>query len=366
MIQQFLETYGYAAIFVLVALESLGIPLPGETALLTAAAFAANGRLAIVGVILAAAAGAIAGDAGGYWIGRTGGLALVRRYGRFWHLDEAKLDRARGFFSRHGGKTVCFGRFVSLLRMWAAVLAGVTGMSYGRFAAYNVAGGLCWATLFGILGYAFGRSLPQLERATGRAGAMVALLVALAVAVFLLGRWVASQHEEILAWVHRQTGRIGSSAIGRQLQRRYPQTWSFLGRRFSRTEYLGLHLTIGLTFSLGALWLFGGISEDLIHHDPLTQFDLRLADILHRHATAGSIALAKTVSLLGSPGLVAAWSLVVCFVLLRRHERLLLIGWVAALAGGALLDVALKLIFRRPRPSWDTPFLAEEGWSFPS
>src|SRR6476661_8130411 len=119
MIQHFLETYGYGAIFVLVGLESLGIPLPGEAALLTAAAFAAGGHLSIVGVILAAAAGGIVGDAAGYWIGRKGGLVAVRRYGKVLHISDATVERAQRFFQQHGGKTVFFGRFVSLLRTWA-------------------------------------------------------------------------------------------------------------------------------------------------------------------------------------------------------------------------------------------------------
>lgn len=351
MIRQLLETYGYVAIFVLVGLESLGIPLPGEAALLTGAAFAAQGHLSIVGVILAAAAGGIVGDAAGYWIGREGGLAAVRRYGKLLRLNERTLDRAHEYFQRHGGKTVFFGRFVSLLRMWAAVLAGVSRMPYGRFTLYNVAGGLCWATVFGSLGYLFGRSLPQLQKAVGQAGAMLALLGAIIVALVLLGRWFEQHQDQVLAWVRRQIT---------------PRAWVFLTQRFSRTEYLGLHLTLGLVLSLGALWLFAGISEDVIHHDPLTQFDLTLADLLHRHGTPVLIQLAKIVSLLGSPGFVAAWSLVVCLVLLKQRQRVLLVGWIGALAGGGLLDLGLKLAFRRPRPTWEAPYLVEHGWSFPS
>jgi len=112
VIQHLLETYGYVAVLVLVGLESLGVPLPGETALLTASAYAAAGHLSIAGVIAAAAVGAVLGDAGAYWIGRTGGLALVRRYGRLLRVDDAKLERAQKFFQRHGGKTVFLGRFV--------------------------------------------------------------------------------------------------------------------------------------------------------------------------------------------------------------------------------------------------------------
>ena len=195
---------------------------------------------------------------------------------------------------------------------------------------------------------------------------MLALLLAIIVALLLLGRWFGDHQDEVLAWTGRQLRRIQTSPIILRSKSRYPRTWAFLAQRFSRTGYLGLHLTLGLTLSLGALWLFGGISEDVIHHDPLTQFDLTVADLLHRHGTATLIQLAKAISLLGSPGFVAAWSLVVCLVLLRRRERLLLTGWVTALAGGGLLDVALKLAFRRPRPVWDAPYLAAEGWSFPS
>ena len=99
-ITQLVETYGYWLLFALVAVESFGIPLPGETALVTAAAAAALGRLNIALVIAAAASGAIVGDNAGYWIGRKGGLALVRRYGRHVGLSEAKLDRAHHFFEQ--------------------------------------------------------------------------------------------------------------------------------------------------------------------------------------------------------------------------------------------------------------------------
>ncbi len=110
------ESYGYVAVFVLIALESLGMPLPGESALVSAAAFAASGRLSLPRLLFVAAAAAIVGDNGGYWIGRKGGFLVIKRYGDVLHIDKSKIERARKFFERHGAKTVFIGRFIALLR----------------------------------------------------------------------------------------------------------------------------------------------------------------------------------------------------------------------------------------------------------
>jgi membrane protein DedA with SNARE-associated domain len=287
MIGHLLESYGYLAVLLLVGLESLGLPLPGETALLTASAYAAAGHLSIVGVVAAAVAGAVLGDAGAYWIGRTGGLALVRRYGHLLRIDDARLERAQGFYRRHGGPTVFFGRFVSLLRILAALLAGVTRMPYARFTLYNVAGGVCWATLFGTLGYGFGRQLPKLEHTVGQVGALLGLMVALLVVVGVVGPWLVHHAGDLVGGLVRAIGRIGQWTPVRQARERYPRAWAFVARRFAAGEYLGLHLTIGLVLSLGALWLFGGIAEDVIHHDPITQFDVTVANLLHLGSDGG-------------------------------------------------------------------------------
>ncbi|MGI8548454.1 MAG: DedA family protein [Gemmatimonadaceae bacterium] len=186
-ITQLLESNGYLFLFLLVGLESLGVPLPGETALVSAAAYAALGHLDIYVVIATATVAAIAGDNGGYWIGRKGGISLVRRFGRFVHLNETHLDRARKFFERHGAKTVFIGRFIALLRTWAALLAGAGCMQYGKFMLFNALGAVTWAALFGTLGYVFGRNLPLLEHYIGRATVAI-LIVAIIVVGFALAR----------------------------------------------------------------------------------------------------------------------------------------------------------------------------------
>src|SRR5713226_4705207 len=191
-------SYGYAVLFFLVGLESLGIPLPGETALVTAAAFAALGHLSISAVIATAVAAAIIGDNGGYWIGREGGIALVRRYGRVFHVNESHLARAHAFFEQHGPKTIFIGRFIALLRTWAAVLAGAAHMPYGTFMLYNALGAVCWSVIVGTLGYVFGRNLPQLERYMGQATLAGVLLVALVVGLALGWRWFATNRARLV------------------------------------------------------------------------------------------------------------------------------------------------------------------------
>jgi membrane protein DedA with SNARE-associated domain len=177
------DTHGYAIVGGLVMLESMGLPLPGESILLIAAAYAAYGRLSLIGVIAAAAAGAIVGDTIGYWIGRRGGRALLERVGRRAPWYRRRLARAEQFFDRHGGKTVFLGRFVAFLRMFAGPLAGVAGMRYGSFLAYNALGGICWAVLMGLVGYTFGSELPRLQQWAHRIGiaAVCALVIVLIV-----------------------------------------------------------------------------------------------------------------------------------------------------------------------------------------
>ncbi len=181
-------TYGYGILFLLVAVESLGIPLPGETALVTAAAFAANGRLDVAWVFGVGVAAALIGDNSGYWLGRTGGLSLVERYGHHVGLNASKLAKVRGFYERHGSKTVLIGRFIAILRSWAAVLAGVMRMPYPRFVAFNAAGCVLWTAVFTTVGYLFGKNLPLVEKYIREIGIAAAVLALAAIVIFVVKR----------------------------------------------------------------------------------------------------------------------------------------------------------------------------------
>jgi membrane protein DedA with SNARE-associated domain len=178
--------YGLVLLFVLVAVESAGIPLPGEAALITAAVLARPERqhhYSIAWVIVVAASAAIIGDNIGYWLGRLGGRNLVERWGVTRRYAERALPPSERFFRRHGGKTVFFGRFIALLRVTAAWLAGVSRMHWWQFAAWNAAGGILWATGIGLLAYFAGKAAADAVSRYGLYGVLA--LVVLGAIVFV-------------------------------------------------------------------------------------------------------------------------------------------------------------------------------------
>ena len=188
-----ISNYGYWAVGGIVGLESIGIPLPGETMLIAAATFAgATHRLDIGLVVAAAAAGAILGDTIGFWIGRELGLRLLHRHGSRIGLTEPRLKLGQYMFLRHGGKVVFFGRFVAVLRTLAALLAGANRMFWPRFLAFNAAGGIIWASLFGFGAFLFGTAIDRF------AGPIGTVFLVIAVVGAVVGFVLVRRHEQAL------------------------------------------------------------------------------------------------------------------------------------------------------------------------
>jgi membrane protein DedA with SNARE-associated domain len=178
LVDDLLGRFGYAAVFAFVGIESLGIPLPGETMLISAALYAgATHRLSIAVIIVVAATGAIVGDNIGFGIGHWGGYRLLLRYGRYIRLHEGRIKLARYLFLRHGGKVVFFGRFVSVLRTYAAFLAGTSRMPWARFLVFNASGGIIWATIYGVGAYLAADLVRKLSTPVNIALGAVALVV---------------------------------------------------------------------------------------------------------------------------------------------------------------------------------------------
>lgn len=178
----FFTSNGLPLLFVVIMLESFGIPLPGETALIAFGVLASQGHYPIVWVIVVAAAAAIVGDNLGYWlIGRVGGRRLFERWALLRRYSERFLPTAERLMERHGGKTVFLGRFVTVLRYTAAWIAGIGRMEWRRFLFWNAAGGICWATAVGLVSYYAGHAAAD---AIQRYGIYAAAVIA---AVTVLG-----------------------------------------------------------------------------------------------------------------------------------------------------------------------------------
>lgn len=179
--------HGYAVVFAVVLLEGAGSPLPGETALVLAAIYAgATGRLDIVTVLLMAVLGGVLGGTAGYWIGRGLGIEFLGRYGRWIGLNENRLALGRHLFQSHGGKIVFFGRFVAILRVIAALLAGLNRYDFKRFFLFNGAGVIAWALIMGLGGYFFGDAMTRVSGPLGIIGLTFA--VAAVIAFFIVLR----------------------------------------------------------------------------------------------------------------------------------------------------------------------------------
>jgi membrane-associated protein len=175
---------GYAAVFALIAVETMGIPVPGETALIGAALLAHDGQLDIVWLVVLAAAAAIIGDNVGFAIGRKGGRRLFARPGPFHHHRMKVLEHGEPFFARHGPKAVFLGRWVSGLRIASAWLAGMNKMDWPTFLFWNALGGIAWAASIGLGVYFLGHFAEEVISTAGPAAAVAGVLALVAFLVW--------------------------------------------------------------------------------------------------------------------------------------------------------------------------------------
>ena len=186
-VTELIASYGYLAVFAVIALESAGVPMPGETVLISSAVYAGStGELNILLIVAAAASAAILGDNLGYWVGRRWGMPLLLRHGHVIALDHGRLKLGQYLFREHGGKIVFFGRFTAMLRAYAALLAGVNRLDVRRFMLFNGLGGLAWASLMGFGAYLGGRSIEHIAGPVGLA--LLALVVFGGIALWLFAR----------------------------------------------------------------------------------------------------------------------------------------------------------------------------------
>ncbi|MBG0742959.1 MAG: DedA family protein [Cylindrospermopsis raciborskii KL1] len=197
-IQEFAQSYGYWAVFVGILLENLGIPLPGETLTLVGGFLAGSDELNYWLVLVDAVTGAVIGGICGYWIGRLGGWSLLVQAGKIFRISEDRLVSIKDQFSENAGKTVFFGRFFALLRIFASPLAGIAEMPFGKFLVYNLAGASAWASVMVTLAF-FAGKIVSLEQLVAWVSQFAILALLILVLVIILPIW----------WESRQVKHLG-------------------------------------------------------------------------------------------------------------------------------------------------------------
>ena len=178
-LQEIARLYGYWAVFVGIAVENMGIPLPGETIVIVGGFLAGSGELNYWLILSSAIAGAVLGDNFGYWVGRAGGWQLLVKIAHIFGIQEHKLEQAKDRYSQNAAQAVFFGRFVTILRIFAGPLAGITQMPYQQFLLCNFGGAAVWATTIVSLSFFLGKviSLEEIVSWIAQAGVAALLLV---------------------------------------------------------------------------------------------------------------------------------------------------------------------------------------------
>jgi len=361
-----ISQYGYLIILFGVMAESMGVPLPGETILISAGILAQRGGLDLGDAILLGILGAIVGDQIGYWVGREGGRPFILRYGRYLWITPGRLGRAETFFARHGGKAVFLARFFSGLRVFGALVAGMSRMRWGTFFFYNALGGATWATVAVLAGYFLASSIGLLERWIGRASILLVGLLLFAIILYLAYRWVSSHPEQLRGAVERLGGERLRAFAG-------STAGLWIRRRFSLGTAYGLALTTGLVLVGLFSWAFGAVVQDVVAHDPLVRVDVAVLRFFNSHGepylTFASVVLEGVFSPVVVLLVSGTGGLVLAILAYRRREfHLGFAGTVllaTALGTGALAGL-FELLFDRARPPASLQLVHASGNGFPS
>jgi membrane protein DedA with SNARE-associated domain/membrane-associated phospholipid phosphatase len=340
----------------------VGLVVPGETVMLLGGAVAGQGAIDIYILIAIAWFAAWAGDTTSFFLGRRLGREFVMRNGPRFGISHERFEKVEDYFSRHGGKTIFIGRFISLVRAFAPFIAGSSGMRYGAFVPYSILGTGIWASAHILIGYIFSRSIDSAAKYAGRGAFLLGTLIAITVgSVFLYRRLrVADNRRAAVRWMENHAAARWLVVLGRRFQ---PQL-RFLWARVTPGGTFGLELTsLMAVLAVGSFVLVGYTSIVSGDAGP-TPGDQTAIDIVDSLRTGWLVDVAKLFTALGAGGLVYSLA-AVCAVALAVRRRWAEVG--VLLAGMAMIYLGvheLKDAVDRPRPAGGLVHV--EGSSFPS
>ena len=346
-----LARWGYAGVALGVFLESAGVPVPGETALIAAAFGAAHGVLSLPWIIVVASAASILGDNLGFAVGRRLGRGWVEQHGHRVLLTPARLQRVDAFFERFGPMAVALARFVTGVRVVAALAAGTSRMPWPVFLRYNVLGAVAWAVLVSLFGYALGRGYAGAATGGGHAGAVLAVVIP----VVLVAAWMLMRNRRGVAG--QQTNGVVAWTSGTGVHAATP------GLR-SRLSQLTMRWMVVLSVSAAAVTTFAAIAEEVVEHDT-AWFDNAVQMFVLSHQWHTLHVVFATFTWAGSSLVLGPVAAGMALWLWRRARRRAASVAPLAAATSMLAMLALKSIFHRVRPI-GAPEYAHLGYSFPS
>jgi undecaprenyl-diphosphatase len=350
-----LNHWGYYVLFLMTFLETsafLGFLVPGESMVVIAGLLASRGVLELGDVIWVASSGAIMGDTVGYFIGHRFGERFFLKYGKYLFFKKEYLDEAKGFFDKHGGKTVFFGRFMAWLTAFAPIVAGVSRMPYPRFLIFNILGGIVWATTFSLLGYLVGNSWDIIKAYLGRMGILAFIIGVIIIYLYFLFTKKRRLFKEKIGW------------IDRRLSSQMPKTWVFIKARFDAGSWYGLNLTMGIVLFVLALFSFGEIIEDLIDKETLFYLDYRIQGFVEGIISPEITRFMVDMTNLSGVYITVTTAGVMALCLLYKRYWWKLFALFLVVGGGEIILILLKLFFHRPRPM--PQLVIAHGYSFPS
>lgn len=355
----------YAIVGLLAFLEAavfVGLVLPGETALVLGGVLASQARLNLPVLLAVAVAAAIAGDSVGYEVGRRGGPALkASRLGRM--VGDERWSRGEAFLERRGGPAVMLGRWVGLLRALVPAIAGMAGMPYRRFLAYNAAGGTVWAVVVVLLGYAAGSSFRHVQAYLGRASMLLLAVLVAGALVALAARYLAHHREKALAAARR----LRATPPVRAAETSVAAALDGVARRAGRAPAVGTGLGAALLAISVLAVAFAALFDSVLEGDGIAALDRPVLRWLAAHRDGEMTVAMELLTSLGGPVVLPLIAAAGALLLSWRARSWTAAAVVALTAtGSGVITLAGKHLVGRQRPALEYSVTGDGGFSFPS
>ena len=360
---------GYWIVFLAALLETtfgIGLFIPGSTIILFMGALAAKGYFDLGDLLWFAAIGAVLGDNINYFIGKKYGFKFFKN--DFWFFKTAYLKKGKEFFKKHGSKSVFIGRFIPSIKEVMPLIAGTFGMKKLPFAVWNILGAIGWSLAWVLSGYFFAQSLNLAKTWLTRAGFFLVVLLAVFMIFYILKVVLNKKGKAFFEFLSSVWQSIKQAVLGnpnvQELVNRHKNFFIFFQNRLNKNSFFGLPLTLLFLALVYALFLLGGVIEDIINSDIIVSADIHIANLMAVFRNAGVTKFFFWVTFLGKWQVILIFTAATLIILWIWKRRLYILPLLISIVGSEIFTSAGKFIFHRSRPAMS--IYNESSFSFPS